>query len=345
MIKHLLSVLLFISPGVILQAQRIHILSSGKSVSLRGLSVVSDRTIWVSGSGGTVGRSTNGGNSWVWCQVPHYEKTDFRDIEGFSSREAVIMGITEPAVILRTTDGGKTWNTVFEDSSKSVFLDAMDFSGDEGVVIGDPSQGSPFFAETKNRGKTWNKKYPSGFAKMTEGETFFAASGTNVGKSGPDQWAFVSGGTKSCLYLSKGHPFPDGRYPLLLNQGKESTGANSIAIHPSDPNRAFITGGDFSKNSESFQNSLLIRFYPFRQEAPLVPPHGYRSAVIYINDFKLVCCGISGVDLSADGGLRWTLLSGEGFHVCGKAKKGNGVFLAGTNGRIARLDWKEENPK
>jgi hypothetical protein len=345
MIKNLLSLLLFLLTGVILQAQQIHFLSSGKSVSLRGLSVVSERIIWVSGSGGTVGLSINGGNSWTWYQVPRYEKTDFRDIEGFSSREAVIMGVTEPAVILRTTDGGKTWTTAFEDSSKNLFLDAMDFSGDEGVIIGDPSQGSLFFAETKDRGRSWNKKYPSGFEKMAEGETFFAASGSNIGKTGPHQWVLVSGGTKACLYVSEGYPVQRGRYPLLLNQGKESAGANSITIHPSDRNRAFVTGGDFSNNSESVQNSLLIHFNPFRQEAPLVPPHGYRSAVIYINDLEMVCCGISGVDLSTDGGLHWSLISSESFHVCGKAKKGKGVFLAGTNGRIARLDWKEENPK
>ena len=72
----------------------------GKTGFPSRISVVNDQIVWVSGSEGTVGLSTNGGTSWKWIRVPRYEKSDFRDIEAFSDREAVIMGITEPAVIL-----------------------------------------------------------------------------------------------------------------------------------------------------------------------------------------------------------------------------------------------------
>src|SRR5712672_2195024 len=135
------------------QAQILQLLDSGKAVSFRGLSVVNDQVLWVSGSEGTVGLSTNGGISWKWIRVPHYEKSDFRDIEAFSDREAIIMGITEPAVILLTTDGGNSWITKFEDSSKTAFLDAMDFSGDHVVVVGDPVGDHIFFAESTDGGK------------------------------------------------------------------------------------------------------------------------------------------------------------------------------------------------
>jgi hypothetical protein len=40
-------------------------------------------------------------------KVPGYEKMDFRDIEAFDSNTAIIMGITLPAVLLKTKDGGK----------------------------------------------------------------------------------------------------------------------------------------------------------------------------------------------------------------------------------------------
>jgi hypothetical protein len=341
MFNHLLSFSLFILTGAFGQAQQISLLTSGRAVSLRGLSVVSDRVIWVSGSGGSVGLSTNAGKNWKWICVPRYENSDFRDIEGFSDQEAVIMGITEPAVILRTTDGGKSWSTVFEDSSKSLFLDALDFSGDRGAVVGDPVAGKIFFAETADRGKTWNKKSPSGMDTTAEGEAFFAASGSNIRQTGNGQWALVSGGKKSCLYIFPGHPASSGRYPLFLSQGKESAGANSIALHPSDPNQAFIVGGDFSHDTAGFQNSLRIRLNPFSQESPLLPPHGYRSSVEYINNVRMICCGSSGVDVSADGGLHWKLISGESFHVCRRAKNGEAVFLAGARGRIARLNWKQ----
>src|SRR5215831_7049225 len=82
----------------------IEMLTNGTNTSLRGLSVVNDNVIWVSGSNGTVGRSTNGGKDWKWYQVKGFEKTDFRDIEAFDGVTAVIMGVGEPAYILRTID-------------------------------------------------------------------------------------------------------------------------------------------------------------------------------------------------------------------------------------------------
>ncbi|HEY4935165.1 MAG TPA: oxidoreductase [Puia sp.] len=336
MLKNLLTLTVFILLTGFIKAQQIRLLTTGRPVSLRGLSVVSDQIIWVSGSGGSVGLSTDGGKNWKWIQVPRYEKSDFRDIEAFSDQEAVIMGITEPGVILRTIDGGNKWTTLFEDSSKSAFLDAMDFSGDEAVLVGDPEGGKIFFARSADHGKSWNKSN-SGFENMAVGEAFFAASGSNIRFIPGGGYALVSGGKKSCLYL------PSHRYPLLLNQGKETTGANSIAVNPADPNQAFIVGGDFSHDTARYRNSLRIQFHPFIQSAPLTPPHGYRSCVEYLNDQQMISCGTTGVDFSSDGGLHWKLISKGSFHVCRHSKSGQTVFLAGPHGAIALLEW-NENP-
>jgi hypothetical protein len=332
MLKILLYLVAFIPLAGFIQAQQISLLTSGRPVSLRGLSVVNDQIIWVSGSGGSVGISTDGGENWKWIQVPGYEKTDFRDIEAFNNREAVIMGITEPAVILRTSDGGKNWTTTLEDSTKTVFLDAMDFSGDEAILVGDPDKGKIFFARSSDQGNTWIKS-PPGLELTAKGEAFFAASGTNVRLIPGAGFALVSGGKKSCLYLSSCS------YPLLLNQGTETSGANSIAINPEDPNQAFITGGDFSNDTARYGNSLRIQFHPFIQTPPLIPPHGYRSCVEYLNDKQMICCGTTGVDFSSDGGINWKLISAKSFHVCRKSKTSKSVFLAGPGGSIARLEF------
>jgi len=312
------------------QAQILQILNSGKSVSLRGLSVVNDQVLWVSGSEGTVGLSTNGGISWKWIRVPHYETSDFRDIEAFSEREAIIMGITEPAVILLTTDGGNSWKTVFEDTSKMAFLDAMDVSGDHAAVVGDPVGNQIFFAESTDRGKSWNINSPSGIMPTAEGESFFAASGSNIQHLPDGSCILVSGGKKSCIYLGSS------RMPLSIAQGSETSGANSIAINPDNTNQAFIVGGDFKHDTAQYGNSLLVQLNPFSQKAPITPPHGYRSCVEYINENQLICCGTSGVDISYDGGIHWKLISDKSFHVCRKSKNGKAVFLAGRNGTIAR---------
>jgi hypothetical protein len=315
-------------------SQEIISLHSGGSVSLRGLCAVSDKVIWVSGSSGTVGLSADGGKNWKWLHVLHYEKSDFRDIEAFSEQEAIIMGITEPAVILRTTDGGDHWTTQYEDSAKSAFLDAMDFRNGQAIAVGDPVGTKPYFLASDDRGITWKRESLSD--SVGPGETFFAASGSNIRWTGKDQWALVTGGRQSCLYLlSK-------RFPLFLNQGSETAGANSIAINPSDSNEAFIVGGDFSKDTSLYRNSLLIRLRPFSQLSPITPPHGYRSCVEYVSNYQLICCGTSGVDFSHNRGLLWQLISHNSYHVCRRSKTGGKVFLAGAHGAIAVLELPRE---
>lgn len=131
---------------------------------------------------------------------------------------------------------------------------------------------------------------------------------------------------------------------LPIVQGKESTGANSIDVYSRDElakvKNAVIVGGDFAHDKDTANNCVLVnlqdgvRFYK-----PETPPHGYRSCVEYITEKELITCGTSGVDISEDGGLNWRLISTESFHVCQKAKKGNAVYLAGKDGRIANLDY------
>jgi Photosynthesis system II assembly factor YCF48 len=336
-----LLVCLFLSMSfffVRLAGQTLKSLARNDKISIRGLSVVDDNVVWVSGSNGTVGKSVDGGILWEWMIVPHFEKRDFRDIEAFDAKTALIMAVAEPGIILRTTDGGKTWETVFSDSTQGMFLDAMHFtSSGKGIVIGDPIHQKLFIAHTENAGKDWTSTPASKSPLLAEGEAFFAASGTNVrlipGNNGDIHVLFVSGGKKSRLWLMLPETVVDS---LPLVQGQESTGANSVDLY--DANTGIIVGGDFSHDSSSLGNCALFSLdHPHVFEKPETSPHGYRSCVAYLSKNNLIACGTTGVDISSDGGKNWTLISTEGFHVCQKAKKGNSVFLAGSHGRISKL--------
>jgi Photosynthesis system II assembly factor YCF48 len=316
------------------QAQQIRLLTGNRDCSLRGLSAVDDLTIWVSGSKGTVGRSLDGGASWKWMTIPRYEKTDFRDIEAFNDREAVIMGITAPSVILKTTDGGLNWRAVFVDSSKGMFLDAMDFGADQGIVVGDPVDHQIFLAASCDRGEHWKKISPGPGQLPAAGEAFFAASGANI-KYYQDKkhFIYISGGKQSAFYLDTLF-----RYPLHLIQGGETTGANAIAFDPVHPLRAVVVGGDFSKDSGMRDNCVLLNLEDLSQQKPTVSPHGYRSSVAYIQANQLVSCGTSGVDISTDNGMNWIWISRQSFHVCGRSKNGSRVFFAGAKGLVGVLE-------
>jgi len=307
-------------------AQKIELLSTGVKSSLRGLSVVNDNIIWASGSNGTVLKSTNAGITWQQIIIPNFEKRDFRDIEAFDSNTAIIMSIAEPAHILKTTDGGKNWNIVFADSTKGMFLDAMYFKdAKNGIVVGDPINNKAFIATTSNAGKTWiiNNNTP----ELANGEAFFASSGSNIFLQKANIF-FVSGGKQSNLY------FNNKKLEIPINKGLESTGANSISVFK---NTAIIVGGDFTKDSSTTGNCILLNLKTKQFTTPTTLPTGYRSCVIQLNKKQAVTCGINGVDLSNDSGMNWSNISKEGFHVVAKAEKGKAVYFAGSKGGIGKL--------
>jgi photosystem II stability/assembly factor-like uncharacterized protein len=265
--------------------------------------------------------------------VKGFEKRDFRDIEAFDKNTAIVIAIAEPGQILKTTDGGQNWKVVFTDSTKGMFLDAMDFYNKRnGLVVGDPIDGKIYLAYTRNKGNEWikfdGKKYRRWVAN--EGEAFFASSGTNISYLKKGKYRLASGG-KSARWFDE-----NGDHPLSIIQGKESTGANSIAVLK---NQYTVVGGDFANDKDTTHNCLVTKDGGRNWVSPTTTPHGYRSCVIYLDDNRLLTCGTSGVDVSEDGGINWRLISSEGYHVCQKAKKGNAVFLAGSNGRIAKFVW------
>lgn len=313
-----------------LRAQQIKILSTGTNTSLRGLSVVNDKIIWVSGSNGMVGKSLDSGNTWKWIQVKGFEKTDFRDMEAFDETQAIIMGIGEPAFILRTIDGGENWKVVYENKTKGMFLDAMEFWNiQSGIVLGDPVDGKFFIARTFDGGNTWRTIPQKNYPVADSGEACFAASGTNIRKFGNDAAAFVTGGHYSRLFIK------DKKIDMPILQGKETTGANSIAIK--NKKIFIVVGGDFNTPEVTTGNCVITKDGGHNWRSPSSPPNGYRSCIEYLNKNKWITCGLNGVDVSNDDGNTWTSISKESFHVCRKAKNGKSVFLAGGKGNIGKL--------
>lgn len=321
------------------QKYSISILDSAHSVSLRGLSVPSDNVVWASGSNGTVARSTDGGSHFNWIQVAGFEKRDFRSIHAFDADTAVIMAIAEPAQILRTTDGGASWQIVFADSTPGMFLDAMYFSGTAGSVAGDPVKGRFFIAHTEDAGKTWFKMKPY-MPEAENGEACFASSGTNMQLIKAQRrlafLALVTGGTVARLHKI---PLPGSKAgvmvsPLPMIQGKETTGANSIAV---GKNSWLVVGGDFTRPDDTQGNCVISTNDGKNWQIPGTPPAGYRSCVIYLDKSKAITCGLNGVDLTEDDGFHWRPVSCHGFHVVQKSQNGNAVYFAGSKGQIGKL--------
>lgn len=324
--------LFFFSAAITVSAQKVRLLNSGSKASFRGLSVVNDNVVWVSGSAGTVGRSVNGGETWNWMTVKGFEKADFRDIEAFDQNTAIIMGIADPAYILKTTDGGENWRVVFEDTTKGMFMDAMEFWNEQrGIVIGDPIGDRIFVARTFDGGNTWRSIPEENKPLAKTGEAFFASSGTNVRQLSSSEAVFVSGGLKARVFI-RNTPID-----LPIIQGTQSTGANSMAVK--DKNCFIVVGGDFNAKDDTTRNCVITTNAGQSFSEPNEGPHGYRSCIEYLGKKNWICCGLNGVDYSSDDGKNWNWISKDSFHAVRKAKKGKAVYFSGGGGRIGKLLW------
>jgi photosystem II stability/assembly factor-like uncharacterized protein len=246
------------------------------------------------------------------------------------------MAVGEPGLIMKTSNDGLTWKTVYINKTPGIFLDAMEFWNEQsGIVIGDPIDGRFFVARTFDEGNNWRGLTYDKLPAADAGEACFAASGTNVRALDRDEACFVTGGKRTRLFW-KGTPID-----LPIIHGKETQGANSVAVwykRKKTP-RITVVGGDFAADGSREMNCAISKDGGKTWIRPSNPPYGYRSCVEYITEERLVTCGVNGVDISLDEGINWNSISSTGFHVCRKAKKGDAVFLAGPEGRIGKLVW------
>jgi photosystem II stability/assembly factor-like uncharacterized protein len=314
----------------IVDAQSIKILEQTQPTSIRGLSVVDNKVAWVSGSKGYVGLTTDGGKTWQWQQVKGFETSDFRDIEAFSAKKAVVMSSGTPALIMATADGGKTWQVNYRNDDKAYFLDAMAFADNKhGYTVGDPINGKFILLETKNGGHSW--KVMDSTPVALPNEACFAASGTCL-NADKNSVKIVTGGSNSRVITWVNGKWNYRSLPML--HGKDSQGAFSLAV--SDSSLIFV-GGDYRDihRTDSVAYVANLCCYLAKVDFPKHPPAGFQSCVNWLGGSHFISTGTSGTNISTDGGLTWARINDESFNVCKRAKHGKLVLLAGDKGKIA----------
>lgn len=330
----------------------IKIRTQKKGISIRGLSIPNETTIWASGSKGSIVYSNDGGDHFNWKPINGYENRDFRSIYAWDDKEAIVAAIAAPAIVLKTKDGGMTWYKVYENTDSLMFLDAIHFKNDiEGTIVGDPINHQIFLLKTMDKGEHWTQVDSSYFkSPLKEGEAFFASSNSTIAHFKQDDF-LVTGGMASRLWMN------GLAYDMPMIQGEKSTGANSIAISPNG-STLIIVGGDFSKKEQAINN--IVGFDHFIMESikekrmPIDKDllkdnwvinkkignlHGYKSSVIFFNNKVILTCGTSGVDWSTNKGKTWNFLSNEPFHVVQKQPGKKAAFLAGSDGRIGYISF------
>lgn len=310
-------------------------------VSYRGLAFQDAKTFVVSGSKNTIGKTIDGGKTFTWINPKVVENRDFRDIEVLSKGNYLALGIDSPAYILQTKDGGHTWNKVYENNEKGIFLDAIyvDKDSKKITVLGDPmSPDKPFvLTSTMTNPTKWEvaKSFHGQPLRLKNPkEAFFASSGSNLYVD-TKQTLIVTGGELSNLYYYT----PKGGQMYTLEKTKSTTsGINGMAYDAAN-NVGYLVGGDFMKPEDSSYN-----FYKFKMINGKISfqdswkyPIGYKSGVTIISKDKVLVCGYSGVDYSTDGGHNWVNITKDSYNTCTVSPDKKYVILVGNKGKIAKV--------
>lgn len=313
--------------------------TSGVTARLRGVSAVSERVAWASGSGSTVLRTTDGGATWQKLNVTD-ETLDFRDVDAIDAQTAYILSIGNGPTsrIYKTTDAGKSWKLQFKNNDEKVFLDAMSFwDASHGIAFGDSVDKQFYILTTADGGNTWSRVPTDKLPPAQPNEGAFAASGTNVALFGKSHaWIGTGAAAKSRVLRTSdgGRTWQVADTPLASGS---SSGIFSIAFR--DAKHGVVAGGDYTKEQEAI-NNLAVTEDGGATWTLVKGLSGFRSVVAYVPGQKtLIAIGPSGGDYSLDDGRTWTTISGPGFDTFSFAPGKRMGWGAGAKGTIGKLTF------
>jgi len=309
--------------------------SSGTDASFRGLCVVSSDVAWLSGTKGTVGRTTNGGKTWSMGVVAQAEKLDFRDIAAFGPSTAYVLsaGEGEQSRIYKTTDGGKTWALQFKNSDPAGFFDAIAFwDENHGIALGDPITGR-FQLIVTDDGTTWKPLPTKTLPPALPDEGAFAASGTCLITHGVSDVWFVTGSARAARVFhsgDRGRNWTVRESPIVVSS--RASGIFSIAFR--DREHGIMVGGNYEKPNDAGAHAATTADSG-QTWALSQTPLPYRSGVAWAKD-RWVAVGRSGSHVSYDDGVTWHEVDRESYNSVGFTATGEG-WAVGEKGRIAKF--------
>lgn len=306
-------------------AQTWQVQESGTTANLRGLSVVSDKVAWASGSKGTILRTVDGGSTWTSVNPQGASDADFRDIEAINERVAYAMaaGPARASRIYKTTDAGATWTLQRANQDPDGFWDSFGmWDATHGILMGDPVNGR-FMILITNDGQTWSQ---IDGPKAEKGEAAFAASGTALITRGTREAWFATGGVGGGRVF---HTEDAGRtwtFTKVLKPASESSGIYSLSMCG---RKGFAVGGDYTKPTETTATAWLTLDGGKSWNAAGLLPRGYRSAV----DCEVpVTVGTSGSELW-DGSARSAPIDATPLNAVTHSPER--IWAVGPNGAIA----------
>lgn len=313
---------------------------TGTDVRFRGLAPVSRNTAWVAGSKGTVLRTRDGGRTWADVSPPGSKALEFRDVEAFDGRRAVVLAIGEgdASRVLRTEDGGASWTETFRNPDPKAFYDCMTFfDSRHGLAMSDPVDGKYRILSTRDGGRSWKVLPNTGMPEALPGEAGFAASGQCLVSSGPkDVWLATGGGATARVLHSADRGLTWEASPSTIPAGDPARGVFALAFR--DRSHGLAVGGDYRADQASPRAAAVTGDGGRSWRQAAAPPPAYRSGVAWLPHSRsaALAVGPTGTDLTTDAGRSWRTVDGGSFDTV-DCTPDFGCWASGEKGRVARL--------
>ncbi|KAI0179781.1 oxidoreductase [Hypoxylon sp. FL1284] len=326
------------------------LLPTGSSARFRGLAPVSDTVAWVSGTNGTVLRTTDGGATWAsvgpaLSNSSDEATLDFRDIEAWSADRAALLSIGEGAAscVYVTENGGASWARSFANAEPAAFFDCAAFATPEhGMAVSDPVDGRLRLIETRDGGGSWDVVAydDDAMPPALDGEAGFAASGTCIATMA-GRWYVAVGGAADSHAGRVFYSGDDGRTWDVADAtlvGGEGAGVFSVQFR--DARHGVAVGGNYSEPDGNVDNAAWTADGGVTWTRAAAFPDGYRSGAAWVPvagfcDAALAV-GPSGSDLTLDGGRVWRRFDDGSFDSV-ECVEGPVCWASGEDGRVARL--------
>src|SRR5664280_1086847 len=316
--KKVLSVLVVLFVSFQLNAQWIS-QASGVLGSLVSVSAVDNNVCWISGDGGVVLRTTNGGTTWTNVGGGLVIGTSNRvdNVYALDTNTCLAAVLSSSSTyVYRTTNGGSNWAQVFSQNNGGIAAVWMT-SVSNGFMVGDPVNSRWSLWKTSDGGASWDS---TGLYLKASGNEYCWASSLFI--NGSNIWF---GTNNSRIYYSSddGATWTAQTTPLLNIYGLSFSGNIGIA-------GGSTTAGD-GGISISTDNGTTWTPGPFRGS-------GAANCATQGNDFLYITF-TGAIYLSTNSGVSFQeadSVSGNEYYNIKIAKTGNSVWACGVGGIIRK---------
>ena len=311
---------------------------TGTDSRLRGLAVVNRQVVWAAGSGGTVVRTVDRGQTWQVVSPPEAVGSRLRDVEAFDTDTALVLSIGEgeQSRVYRTTDGGAHWTETFRNPDPAAFYDCMAFFDRwHGLALSDPVDGKFRILSTSDGGRSWRILPNDGMPAALDGEFGFAHSGQCITVSGHDAWIGTGGAAKARVLHSRDRGLT---WTVVDTPLASSVNSGIFGVAFRDSERGVAVGGDLLSLATGVHALATSRDRGRSWSEPGSAPQGFRSGVVWYprRHSTMLAVGPTGSDVSIDDGGHWRQFDAGSFDTVDCAGDG-GCWASGEQGRAASL--------